>query len=1336
LHRKTALFLFILLIVAAIVESRRTSATGNHVETVTEPDASATAVQPAILNGPAAEELKARSKASFGKLNITFEENRGQSASEVKFLYRGSGYSLFMTPDEAVLSLPASKVGKGSSGKQNVLRLRTVGSRGTPEVSGNDEQASRSNYFIGSDPTAWKTDVPHFGKVKYSNVYAGIDQIFYGNQGQLEYDFVVSPGADPGVIRLNFDGAKRTKIDGDGSLVITLADGGDLRQSAPVTYQYDACGGKRSVESRYVTLGPNEFGFEIGDYDRNAELIIDPILFYSTFLGGSGSDQANGIAVDSAGNAYIAGWTSSTNFPRVGAIQNANAGTDDAFVAKLNPAGTALVYSTYIGGGPVPGQGSSKDRAYGLAIDSTGNAYIVGETSSYNFPVVNAFQPTMAQNTNPDGFITKINASGSALVYSSYLGGAGSFEWANAVAVDSAGAAYITGFTGSPSFPVVNAIQPTYAGGVDAFVAKVAPSGTSLVYSTYLGGSNASGNGEVGNGIAVDSAGSVYVTGHTNSTNFPLMNAQQGSLSGPTDAFVTKINPAGTAFVFSTYLGGSAATGATGDETGYGIAVDSSGNVYVTGSTTSNNFPTLNPAQGTRGGSLDAFLTKYNAAGVMQFSTYHGGDFEDIGRGVVTDSAGNAHIVGNTFQSFSPFPLVDPIQTSCSGSRDIFVARFTPAGTRAFSTCFGGTSDDFGRAIAVDADGDPYVAGYTLSTNNIQTFAIGGAPVQATTGGGEDAFVLAIESVTPRVRVAAQPGLSYTENFDDILTWQNNFVSPTDARVWRSVPFTETGTIPDGKRTSQSTAIFQPAGSSAGQSGLYRGGEGGNPAGTIVLLAASATENTSALAIDLAVDYTGVNAGTLSFDWASVNNSTGNRRGSLRVYTSTDGTTFTELTGAAVLNYTNNSPTSGSVTNVQLPASFNNSPNGLIRFYAFNGTGGGTTGSRPKISFDNVTVTAAATGPSPTPTGTATPSPSPSPTAEPSISGVVTYGTTPAGQGPRFVPGVMLAATGPSPVNSGVTNAAGAYTLTGFGAGAYTVTPSKSGDVNASVSGLDAARVAQHVAGLITLTANQQIAGDATNNGALSGLDAARIAQYAAGLTNPGIAGQWKFIPASRNYPSVSAPVTNENYEAILVGEVTGNWTAPAARPNGQEDADFDADYAPGLEAPSLLERKAAYADHVDAVAVSLPTKVASSGDGEVVIPISIGDTTGRGVLAYEFTILYDAESMIPIESAADAAGTLSEGWTIVHNARKPGQLTVTAFNTAPLAGEGTLLNLRFKSVGTKGREPSLKWAAIELNEGEIAAKPLGGKADDRADLPFISDAGVHYDLLRAIFGE
>ncbi|HYJ04808.1 MAG TPA: SBBP repeat-containing protein, partial [Chthoniobacterales bacterium] len=463
--------------------------------------------------------------------------------------------------------------------------------------------------------------------------------------------------------------------------------------------------GRREIESRYALRSGGRVGFEVGEYDASAALIIDPVLEYSTFLGGNAADQARAIAVDSAGNAYVAGSTSSTDFPIANALQGTNRGGQDVFVTKLNAAGSALVYSTYLGG-------SVRDVAYGIALDSTGSVYVTGETLSNDFPTANALQATNASGgLGTDAFIAKLNSAGSALVYSTYLGGSSNDEQGNDIAVDSAGNAYVTGLTLSTNFPTANALQNTNAGGRSAFVTKLNAAGSALVYSTYLGGSE----GDFGHSIAVDSAGSAYVTGTTESTNFPTANAIQSTFGGTNgelgDAFVTKFNAAGSALVYSTYLGGS-----QGD-VGNGIAVDSAGNAYVAGGTGSTNFPTANALQSAPSEFGDVFVTKLNAAGsALVYSTYLGGDQSENAYGLALDSSGNVYITG--FTGSTDFPTLNAFDSTFGGpfASDAFVAKINAAGSAlVYSSYLGGNAEDTGFGIAVDPAGNAYVAGWTSS---------------------------------------------------------------------------------------------------------------------------------------------------------------------------------------------------------------------------------------------------------------------------------------------------------------------------------------------------------------------------------------------------------------------------------------------------------------------------------------------------------------------------------------------------------------------------------------------------------------------------------------------
>src|SRR6202521_1982121 len=452
---------------------------------------------------------QARILDSYGKLPLSFEANHGQTDSRVKFLSRTGGYSLFLTGDEAVLTLSGSKANThkakiagtartlqsdmAAPKSVGMLRMKLCNANPAARVTGVDELAGTSNYFIGNDPTKWRTNVPTYAKVKYEGIYSGIDLVYYGNQRQLEYDFIVAPGADPRRIAFDIRGAKRIRQDRRGDLVFKMGDG-EIRWHKPVVYQ-EKDGARQLVAARYAITNRNRVGFEVAEYDARRPLYIDPVtdpLIYSTYLGGNLNDTGFGIAVDGVGNAYVTGITYSSNFPTMDPLQPANDGGGDAFVSKIAPSGSALVYSTYIGG-------SGYDLGYGIAVDSAGNAYVTGVTGSTNFPTMNPLQPAFGGG-NDDAFVAKLNPSGSALVYSTYLGGSGD-DFAGGIAVDSAGNAYLEGRTTSTNFPTMNPLQATNGGGADAFVVKLNSAGSALVYSTYLGGSGAEnpfGEGGIG----------------------------------------------------------------------------------------------------------------------------------------------------------------------------------------------------------------------------------------------------------------------------------------------------------------------------------------------------------------------------------------------------------------------------------------------------------------------------------------------------------------------------------------------------------------------------------------------------------------------------------------------------------------------------------------------------------------------------------------------------------------------------------------------------------------------------------------------------------------------
>ena len=675
-----------------------------------------------VSRSQADPKAQARILEQYGKLPLSFEANDGQTDSRVKFLSRTSGYSLFLTGDEAVLALSGkaetahkaieqpkikmanaqNRVGSSVTSTKNggVLRMKLRNANPAAKVTGVDELTGTSNYFIGNDPVKWRTNVPTYAKVKYEGIYSGIDLVYYGNQRQLEYDFVVAPGADPCRIAFNVSGAKRIRRDARGELVFRVGED-EIRWHKPVVYQ-EKDGARQEIAARYAITDTDRVTFELANYDASRPLYIDPLI-YSTYLGGGGNDQGSGIAVDSAGNAYVTGSTGSSNFPTKNPLQSANGGSTTAFVTKINAAGSALVYSTYLGG-------SGGDSGSGIAVDIGGNAYVTGYTDSTDFPTKNPLQSS--NGGSDDAFVAEINAAGSALVYSTYLGGSGS-DGGSGIAVDSAGNAYVTGSTSSTDFPTKNPFQPTLHGGnpsYDAFVAKINSSGSGLVYSTYLGGSDT----DTGSGIAVDGAGNAYVTGLTYSTDFPTVNPLQPANAGEGDAFVTKFNPTGSALVYSTYLGGPEL------DYGSGIATDSGGNAYVTGS----NYTDLVCDNRTGRCLFYAFVSKINPTGsAFVYGADVGNSNYANGYGIAVDSSGSAYVVG-----------ID------NGYRT-FVEKLDPSGLAVGSpTYLNGGGGTFGYGIATDGSDNAYVTGTTRSTKFPTK-----NPIQPANAGGYDAFVSKID---------------------------------------------------------------------------------------------------------------------------------------------------------------------------------------------------------------------------------------------------------------------------------------------------------------------------------------------------------------------------------------------------------------------------------------------------------------------------------------------------------------------------------------------------------------------------------------------------------------
>ena len=672
---------------------------------------------------------RAEVQAAYGKLPLNFEANRGQTDGQVKFLTRGHGYAMYLTATETVLKLRSQSSdgeragvnpqSKNPNPQSEVLRMKLQGANPRPEVAGLEELPGKTNYFIGGDPRKWRTDVPTYAKVKYEAVYPGVDMVYYGAQGrELEYDFIVAPGADPKAIRLSFEGANKLELNEQGDLVLSLA-GKPVYLRKPVVYQ-EKDGVKQSISAGFALAGEREVSFDIAThdaaYDASRPLVIDPVLAYSTYLGGSGQDAGLEIAVNAHGDAFVTGLTTSLDFPTTpGAFDTAHNGGYDAFVVRLNAAGSALIYSTYLGGSDEENYHGGVSFG-GIAIDDNDQAYVTGLTKSKDFPATPG-SLSVQLNGYSDAFVCKLNAAGNALLYSTYLGGKG-FDGGQGIAVDQFGQAYVTGQDESGDLPV-NGFQTIHSAGCssgykDGFVAKLNIAGSALLYSSYFGGNACN----LGWGVAVDSTQNVYVMGETVSTNFPVTaNALDPSFNGVSDIFITKLNTTVTgpaSLSYSSFLGGS------GEErVGYsgGIAVDPAGRfIYVTGLTPSADFPINNAAQPTLNGPYDAFITKIDTiqppANQLVYSTYLGGGGGEFGAGIAVDINGNAYVAGSSGGAFPSTPGMP----TCSDP-GAFVAKLNAAGAIKYAACLSGAGQDSGLDVAVDPAGSAYVTGFSESAN-------------------------------------------------------------------------------------------------------------------------------------------------------------------------------------------------------------------------------------------------------------------------------------------------------------------------------------------------------------------------------------------------------------------------------------------------------------------------------------------------------------------------------------------------------------------------------------------------------------------------------------------
>ena len=741
---------------------------------------------------------------------LYFIQNYGQVDSTIRYYNKGQNRAVFFTGDGLITQYlqytretPSRNIenrGKFSMDTTPIhvkgvnLHMKMVGCNLNPVITSLEELPGKMNYLLGNDSSRWHSNVPIFQKVLYENVYPGINLVYKGTGGNVEYDYVVAPGARPESIRFEILGADKLDITPEGDLAIQTPLGTCI-QKKPKTYQENSLGIPSEVTSGFVMTPEHQIAFHVPSYDKSKSLIIDPLI-YSTYLGGNSSDIGDigyGIAVDNSGNAYVTGYTASTDFPTtVGVFDTILNGNYDAYVTKLNPSGTGIVYSTYLGG-------SDSDYGYAIAVDTGGNAYVTGFTYSTNFPTTDG-----AFERNPHGYdvyVTKLNATGTGLAYSTFLG----YGYGYSIAVNNNGNAYVTGYTIASNFPTTTGAFDTTYDNYDGYVTKLNPAGTGLEYSTFLGGTDA----DFGQSIAIDSIGNAYVTGYTYSSDFPTTTGAYDTVYNDYDAFVTKLNPTGTGLLYSTFLGGSS------NDFGYGIAIDVGGNAYVTGMTQSSGFPTTSGAlDRTYNSNNDGFVTKVNPAGTgLVYSTFLGGSKYDAGKSIAVDMSGNAYIAGITESTNFPTTNGAYDKTYNGGYEDVFVTKLNPAGNAlVYSTYLGGSESDRGFSMAMDKSGNVYVTGDTQSSN----FPTTSGAYDQTYNSVEDAIVFKLAcysntlyAVTNMQAIAGDKSVS--------LSWSNPTSSDYSATLIRR----RTDTYPDNP--TDGTQIFDASGNSFSDTNVVNG---------------------------------------------------------------------------------------------------------------------------------------------------------------------------------------------------------------------------------------------------------------------------------------------------------------------------------------------------------------------------------------------------------------------------------------------------------------------------------------------------------------------------------
>ena len=662
-------------------------------------------------SAPAAPNSVLEATPGFFNAPLYFIPNQGQKNSRALYYAKARAYTLWLTKQGLVFdSLKRTR----NAYERDVSRLIFKGASPNADLAAEGSTGYTVSYFYGRDSDEWKTGLQTSRGVIYRGVYSGIDLKIYSFEREVEYDWIVGPGRDPGKIRMEFQGVRATRIDSEGSLIVETAFG-EIKHRRPSAYQTIE-GRKVPVEARFHETADREYGFLVPDYDKTHALVIDPyVLTYSTYLGGSSWDRILEIATDSSKAVYVSGQTESGDFPLAAGLSRKVNVRRDAFVAKLSPDGRSLVYSAFF---PARFVGSIR-----LAVDSAGSAYLVGTTDSSSFPVKNAFQEKSGGYI--DGFIVKLKPSGRGIVYSSYIGGGGN-DYAHCIAVDAKGYAYVAGQTGSYDLPIKKAFQKNFEGYDDGFLLKVAPDGRSLVFATYFGGSLS----DIPTGLGLSPDGAITIGGNSYSKDLPLKNPYQKTLKGSADFFLTQFAPDGQSLIFSTYLGGT-----SWDQLS-SLAVDKTGQIVAVGFTTGN-FPQKKPIQPARKGAKDGVVAMLSADGrKLLFSTYLGGVGNDECSDVAVDGAGSIYVAGTTYSR--DFPGKIPYQKSLKGQIDAFLTVLSPSGpSLIFSTFLGGIYHDWGTAVGLDSEGHIYLSGNTNSLD----FPVEGAYQEEFGGGTYDGFI-------------------------------------------------------------------------------------------------------------------------------------------------------------------------------------------------------------------------------------------------------------------------------------------------------------------------------------------------------------------------------------------------------------------------------------------------------------------------------------------------------------------------------------------------------------------------------------------------------------------